>query len=386
VFHSTLLLAAAACIAASPGPTSSDPQVHSGSDLRSAVVQGHASWCHHVYAESARTAAALELAVQALVAHPSQDKLDDARNAWITARKVYGLSEALRYCDGPIETVEPALNSWPIDEAYIDAVVGRPDSGIINDPKRYPQIGEAVLLIANERGGETNVSVGWHAIEFLLWGQDTDPAGPGHRPFTDFVPGSGRNSARRCDYLAVVTHLVVQQLGDLAAAWAPDTDDYRRTFEKDGDAALHKMLTGAIVLTAFELHGERLAVAYATQDQEQEHSCFSDTTLNDLEADQDGITTIFTGERDDKRFGPGLLAYLRAVDAAIADDLQAKLARTRAALHAIPRPFDQAILGADDAPGRKAIRAALEALEAQTDALAIAGRALGFHLPLEPGG
>ncbi len=355
-------------------------------DLRREVVRGHAEWCHRVYAACARRAEALDESVKRFAAAPSESGLEAARAAWIHARRVYGLSEALRFCDGPIEAVEPSLNAWPIDEAYIDSVVGRPDSGIVNDAARFPQIGSAVLRVANERGGETNISIGWHAVEFMLFGQDHDPDGPGRRPWTDFVEGRAKNAVRRAEYLRAVTSLLPPTLTDLANAWTPDSAHGRREFESDPATAIRKMFTGAIVLTSFELHGERLGVAYETKDQEQEHSCFSDTSHLDLQANQAGIVAIFAGEHDGVRHGPGLTAYVRVEDAAVADDVQAKLARTTEALRAIPAPFDRAMRGPDDGAGRLAIRAALDALAEQTDAIAVAGRKLGLTLPLEPGG
>jgi len=355
-------------------------------EVRASVVRGHAEWCHRVYTDSAKAASALEVSVHEFVAHPTQAKLESARSSWITARKSYCLSEALRFCDGPIEAVEPLLNAWPIDEAYIDSVVGRPASGIINDTTRFPALGETVLLVANERGGETNVSVGWHAIEFMLWGQDLDTDGPGRRPFSDFVAGKSPHAERRGEYLLATTGLLERQLAELAAAWAPNRANYRRKFEADVDGALRKILTGCIVLTSFELRGERLAVAFETRDQEQEHSCFSDTTHFDLRANQAGIVAILTGQHDDARFGPGLLGALRPEHDALALNLMAKVSRVSSAMHAIPAPFDRAYLGDDAAPGRRAIQAALDALDAQTDAIAIVGRALGYKLPLAPGG
>ena len=149
---------------------------------------------------------------------------------------------------------------------------------------------------------------------------------------------------------------------------------------------MRRILTGAIVLTSFELLGERLGVAYETQDQEQEHSCFSDTSHVDLVANQAGIVALFTGEHGGRRFGPGVAAWIRAHDASVADDLARKLERTSKALAAIPVPFDRAMVGADDAPGRVAIRAAIDALAEQTDAIALAARKLDLTLPLEPGG
>jgi putative iron-regulated protein len=356
-----------------------------GDDLQRAVVRGHAGLCHHLYRRSEETARAMEVAIAALLAEPGEGTLRAAREAWCAARRVYGLTETLRFCDGPIEAVEPLLNAWPVDEAYIDYVEGRADAGIINDPKGFPSLGDAVLALANERGGEANVSVGWHAIEFLLFGQDLDPDGCGARPWSDFADGLGRHAARRREYLRAATALLVRQLGELRAAWV-ESGAHRRAFEADPAGSVHKALTGVAVLTSFELNGERLGVALETRDQEQEHSCFSDTTCADLEANQRGIEAVLTGQLDGVRHGPGLLAVVERANPAAARELAARVAATLARFRAIPAPFDRAILGGDETPGRTAIRAAMRALDEQTDALLIAAHALGLDLPLKPGG
>ncbi len=378
--HARLFVAATAlAIAASSGETTT------GASLPE-VANGHAAWAFDLYGECARGAGLLQKAVDAFVAHPGDATLAAARRAWIDARRAYCTSEVLRFSDGPIEPFEPLLNSWPVDEAYIDSVAENPDSGIVNDAVRFPNVAATVLVLANERGGEANVSVGWHAIEFLLWGQDRNAAGPGDRSPSDYVEGVGHNAARRAQYLTAITALLVDDIARVRDAWAPDADDYRRAFTADSSAAARKMLTGCIVLTAFELAGERLTVAYETRDQEQEHSCFSDTTHLDLQANQTGIVAVLTGERDGRRHGPGLLPILREKDATLASDLEKSLTRTTAAIRGIPPPFDAAILGDDDGPGRTAIRAAIAALEQQAELLAIAGAVMGYQLPLSPGG
>jgi len=364
-------------------PDARSPDAHAA--LRAEVVHGHASWCHHLYDRCEQQARALQRAVAAFLAEPDAKSLAAARKAWREGRAVYGKTEALRFHGGPIDAVEGYLNAWPVDEAFLDAVQGRPDAGIVHDAKNFPNLAATVLLLANERGGEANVSVGWHAIEFLLWGQDLSPDGPGDRPASDYVVGVGRDAARRREYLTVVTALLVQHLGQLKTAWAPDAANYRATFVADPPDAVRRMLTGALVLSAFELTGERLAVAYETQDQEQEHSCFSDTTWFDFEADQLGIQAIFVRETE-PAYGPGLLALIRAEQPALATDLDRKLADTLAKLRAIPQPFDAAMRGADDAPGRVAMRVAMAALDAQSEVLTIVGRVLGYDLPLKPGG
>jgi putative iron-regulated protein len=354
-------------------------------ELRRAVAERHAAHCHALYAECVAGAEALQRAITALLAAPGVATLAAARRAWTDARRVYGQTEALRFHGGPVDELEPLLNAWPVDEAFLDHVVGRPDAGIVHDRATFPQLSAALLVATNVRGGETNVSVGWHAIEFLLWGQDLHADGPGRRPHADYVDAGDPIVARRRAYLRLATETLVGHLRQLAAAWAPECDNFRRSFVAAPDDAVRRMLTGAAILSAFELCGERLAVAYETRDQEQEHSCFSDTTHVDLVANQLGIVAVFDGGRGD---GPAasLLDLVRRRDPAIADHLAAALAATTAAMRAIPAPFDQAFLGPDEAPGRAAISAAMTALEAQAEAIVIAGRLLGHDLPMRPGG
>ena len=145
------------------------------------------------------------------------------------------------------------------------------------------------------------------------------------------------------------------------------------------------MLTGTLVFTAFELGGERLAVAYETKAQEQEHSCFSDTTCSDLVQNQLGLVAVLTGELDGARIGTGVLTAIERADPQCAANLQKALAVATSAIAAIPHPFDQAFLGDDTAPGRRAILAAIEALEQVAEALTFAGHALGYELPMRPG-
>src|SRR5918995_1126150 len=120
------------------------------------------------------------------------------------------------------------VSAGPSDEAYIDYVDGDPTAGIVNDPETYPTIDAELVTSLNEQGGETNISTGWHAIEFLLWGQDLSAGGPGGRPVTDYTTAD--NSDRRATYLTVVSDLLIEHLTGLVDAWAPDADNYRAEF------------------------------------------------------------------------------------------------------------------------------------------------------------
>ncbi|MGE0144840.1 MAG: imelysin family protein [Planctomycetota bacterium] len=347
------------------------------------VVAAHVEHCRRAYAECADRAGKLVASVEALIAEPSRATLDGARAAWTAARASYGRTEALRFRGDPLDEVEPLLNAWPIDETFVDnRAVDRP--GIIQDSATYRSLSIELLEHANERGGEANISVGWHAVEFLLWGRDDNPNGPGSRSPESFRIGADPDAERRSQYLRITATALRDHLVRLAREWEPDRSNVRRRYETDPKDALRRMLTGTLILTAFELSGERLAVAYETKDQEQEHSCFSDTTTADLIANQLGIQEVL-GVRDGKAGADSVIGLLESIDPQSAKFLLQSCRRTEECLRAIPHPFDQAFLGDDDTPGRIAIRDALAALDDQTDALAIAGKLFGFDLPMRPG-
>lgn len=357
---------------------------------RQAVLEGYAAFAHSAYAQCHEAAVEVRAALIDLTERPSPQTLHAARRAWLVARRLYGRTEVLRFYGGPIDDgrsgVETFLNAWPLDEAYVDYVAGAPLAGIINRPDEYPNLSPTLLTLLNERSGEANVSIGWHAVEFLLWGQDLDPEGPGSRGHEDYVPGARPNVARRSEYLRLCGDLLVEHHAQLRAAWSPEADSYRSRFlGEEQEHALRRVLAGMIILSGFELSGERLAVPYETQDQEEEHSCFSDNTHVDLLANQEGVLAVYHGAARGGR-GPGVRVIAQQVSPTLAARLDEELEASRVALRGIPIPFDRAIRGGDEAPGRRAVLAALEAVERQAQTLAILARELGYEVAILPGG
>jgi putative iron-regulated protein len=357
--------------------------VHAQAVDATAVAKHYAVLVHANYTDTLAGATALQQAVTAFTANPSVDTLAAARKAWLAARETYGQTEAFRFYAGPIDDQngpEGRLNAWPLDEAYIDSVKGKPNAGIINNPKLA--ITKQRLAALNERGGEENIAAGWHAIEFLLWGQDFSATGPGDRSFEDFVDGKAPNAKRRREYLTVVTSMLVDDLTSLVKAWTPDTKNYRAKFEKAGPDALRRMLVGVGSLSRGELAGERIEVALASQNQEDEHSCFSDNTHRDIVANARGIENVWLGRyvRSDGTVlqGASLRDLVAAKDAAVAERTSTHVAASVKAAEAIPAPFDQAIIGADTAPGRIKVQAVATALKLQSKDFVDAANAIGI--------
>jgi putative iron-regulated protein len=359
----------------------------SSDDLRAEVVAGYADGVYASYAASLASATAMDGAIDAFVAAPDQAGLDAARTAWLDARDDYGPTEAFRFYGGPIDDestgVEGLLNAWPLDEAYIDYVQGAESSGLISDLAGTPEITADVLLAANELGGESNVATGWHAIEFLLWGQDLSVDGPGDRQATDYSDAA--HADRRGTYLAVVTDLLLEHLGQLVDAWAPTDGAYRAEFlALETEEALTNILTSAGELSRGELAGERMSVAYFERSQEDEHSCFSDNTTADIIGNAIGIQRLFTGSYPGIEV-TGLLQLVAEVDAELASTLESEIAASVAATQAIPAPFDQHLQDnvSDDDPGRQSVLTAIEALEDQTTTIVAAAAALAIPVAVQ---
>jgi putative iron-regulated protein len=346
-----------------------------------AVAQQYAALVHATYADTLTSAKDMQAAIAAFVAAPSAAGLDKARKAWLGAREFYGQTEAFRFYGGPIDDdkgPEGQINAWPLDEAYVDYVQGKPKAGIVNNTKF--KITKAALIKANERGGEENISAGWHAVEFLLWGQDLSETGPGNRPFEDYVKGKGENAERRAQYLTVATELLVEDLAGMVKAWEPNAKNYRAKFEKGGKESVRKIIVGLGSLSRGELSGERMEVALNSQDQEDEHSCFSDNTHRDVVNNAKGIQNVWLGQF--KRLdgstlqGPGVRDLVAAKNPALAEKTTAQLAASVAGAEAIPAPFDRAI--AKGSAGRPAIEKTVASLVAQSKLLVESASAVGI--------
>lgn len=348
------------------------------------VTAHYATLVHANYQDVLTTAVTMQDAIKAFTAAPSADTQAAARKAWLTAREYYGQTEAFRFYGGPIDNdngPEGRINAWPMDESYVDSVNGKKTAGLVNN--RKVSITKKSLAGLNERGGEENIATGWHAIEFMLWGQDLSETSPGNRSFEDFVDGKAPNADRRRQYLNVVTELLVDDLSGLVKAWAPGQKaNYRAKFEKGGNESLRKMFVALGSLSRGELAGERLEVALASQDQEDEHSCFSDNTHRDAVTNAKGIENVWLGRlvRVDGTTlqGPGLRDLVAAKNAALADKTTQQISGSVKAAEAIPAPFDRAIAGPKDAPGRVSIEKTIASLTAQSNDIVAAANAVGI--------
>ncbi|AXX95776.1 MULTISPECIES: imelysin family protein [Arcobacter] len=348
----------AAIALTSNAATNTEPKKLEVTQVKS-ILEAYSDIALANYSDALKDAKALKTAIDTFSKNPTQANLDMAKKAWLESRESYGQTEIFRLANGPVDaeegwvaeaygSLEGQINAWPLDENMIDYTVdadGKLTSGnIIDTVGKFNPGGEEskevdvtkitadALTELNENGGDANVSTGYHAIEFLLWGQDQDYSNfmtdgitkgamtAGQRALTDFT--TDKNAKRRLAYLQAVTTKLVDDLTVITSAWEKNVKGNNGLYQAalkgelkgkeaskniESSEALKQIIAGMGVFIKSELANERIAVAVLTPSEEDEHSCFSDNTHRDIVTNYLGFKNILTATYNGKKYGKALL-------------------------------------------------------------------------------
>ena len=283
-----------------------------------ALVKTYADIAYATYEDALMQAKQLEKNIELFLAEPSERNLQIAKQSWLNARVPYQQSEVYRFGNAIVDDWEGKVNAWPLDEGlidYVDLSYGKDSeenafyiANVIANPRLRisgqmidaSEINKELLREVLHEGDqvEANVSMGYHAIEFLLWGQDLNGTNPGsgNRPATDFDMSncSHGNCDRRAQYLRVTAEILVEDLEEMVGYWAMD-GEVRESLMADLDAGIASIITGIGSLSYGELAGERTKLGSMLHDPEEEHDCFSDNTHNSHYYDVVGILNVYNG-------------------------------------------------------------------------------------------
>ena len=412
LFAAPLLAAVALGAIIAAGPASAQGAAPKPRD----IVVNYANIAEAMYGDALSTAKALQTAVNAFIAEPTEANLDKAKTAWKAARVPYQQTEGFRFGNALVDDWEGRVNAWPLDEGLIDYV----DKGygatsdenplytaniVANTKVRVgkktidaTKITPKLLDSLQEAGGvESNVAIGYHAIEFLLWGQDLNGTGPGagKRPATDYDAKNctNGNCDRRAAYLKAATDLLVTDLTDMTAEWGAKGKARKAVLAKKDKAGLGVILTGLGSLSYGELAGERMKLGLILHDPEEEHDCFSDNTHNSHYYDEAGIAAIYRGKytRVDGSVveGASIAAYAAANAPKASDEANAKIDAALAALKAIKdegdsgkQAYDQ-MIAEGNTEGNALVQKGVDSLVAQTRAIEGVVAALKLKIKVE---
>jgi putative iron-regulated protein len=367
-----------------------------------AVIKTYSDIALAKYEDSLTTAQALDKAVDALIAKPSADTLNAARDAWRAARIPYQQTEVYRFGNPIVDAWEGRVNAWPLDEGlidYVDKSYGtesdenslytanvianktiKIDGKEIDASELTPEFLSGTLQEAGDI--EANVATGYHAIEFLLWGQDLHGTGPGagERPYTDYDTANctGGNCDRRAEYLKSASDLLVSDLEEMVGNWKDGGAARKHLEDGEPNAGISAILTGMGSLSYGELAGERMKLGLLLHDPEEEHDCFSDNTYMSHLEDAVGIRAAYLASytRVDGSVvsGPSVSDMVKAVDPALDKELSGKLDVTVSKMEAIRaralagEAYDQQI-AEGNTEGNATVQAAIDGLVDQTKSI-----------------
>ncbi len=379
------------------------------------IMKNYGDLAEAMYSDALVKAKDLDKAIDAFLAAPSTETLATARDAWKASRVPYMQTEGFRFGNKIVDDWEGDVNSWPLDEGLIDYV----DKASYGDTKEEnplytaniiankkirlgPKILDATKIDKTVIGKlnsaldvETNVGTGYHAIEFLLWGQDLHGTGPGagERPASDYdlKNCTHGNCDRRRDYLKAASGLLVDDLTEMVSDWKPDGAARKALAGEDENMQLSTILTGLGSLSYGELAGERMKLGVLLHDPEEEHDCFSDNTQNSHYYDQVGMMEIWNGKYDGVTPVSGAsiaeLAREKAPEAAKrVDDAMAvtleKIKAIKVKADSGEMAYDQMLAAGNDV-GNKMILDAVDALVAQARAIEAVVAALNLKVKIE---
>jgi putative iron-regulated protein len=389
---------------------------HAAAPDPKAILTNYANMGQAGYADAVAGAQQLKQAVDSFLAAPTDASLKAARQAWIAARVPYMQTEAFRFGNPEIDDLEGNVNSWPLDEGLIDYVDGnsygtKSDSNplytlnvIANKSLKIGTktvdasiVNEDLISSLEEAGdNEANVSIGYHAVEFLLWGQDLNGTGPGagNRPATDYDAKNCNhgNCDRRADYLRAASTLLVEDLKKMEAVFAEDGAARKRLLA-DPKVGLAAMFTGLGSLSYGELAGERTKLGLMLHDPEQEHDCFSDNTHNSDFYDEQGMVNVYTGtyKRTDGSVikGPSLKDLVAAKDKTDAKRIDAAMKKAVDTVTVIKQTADggkeayDQMIGPNNPEGNKIVDNFVNALVDQAHAWEAAVAKLNIKITVE---
>jgi putative iron-regulated protein len=402
------LIALGVCLGFSPLAAQPSAKEVSAKD----VLKTYADIAEAGYADALATAGTLQLTVNQLLAKPTDENLRAARAAWIAARPAYMQTEAFRFGNSIVDDWEGRVNSWPLDEGLIDYVAGAYGT---DSPENELYAADVIANVSltiggkkldtskitkelladklQEAGGvEANVATGYHAIEFLLWGQDLNGTGPGagNRPASDFdiKDCTGGHCDRRAQYLRAATGLLVDDLAWMTAQWGPGGAARKTLMDGTDQAGLTAILSGLGSLSYGELAGERMKLGLMIHDPEEEQDCFSDNTFAAYYFDALGIRNVYVGRyrRMDGSVveGPSVSDLVKAKSPEVDAELRAKLDATMTAMGALYRRgvmvenYDQ-MIGEGNEEGNATVERVIDSLLDQTKGIERAVAALDLH-------
>ena len=362
------------------------------------------------YKDALALAKKMHNSIEKFMNDTNESNFIDVKDSWLKARTIYQQTEVFRFGNPLVDDWEGKVNAWPLDEGLIDYVDNTNYYPSENDFSNFNVIANKKLKVEGELidasvinpkllsnklheigGNEANVATGYHAIEFLLWGQDLNgnESGSGNRPYTDFdlEACTNDNCDRRREYLLATSQLLIQDLQYIQSVWSLE-GQARLDLLNDQKNGLKRILIGMGSLSYGELAGERMKLGLMLHDPEEEHDCFSDNTHNSHYYNVVGINNVFLGKYksiDGKVVtGPSISSLLSEVDNGLNKKTKKSIKNTLKSMKKIVKSANKGVtydmlIAEGNEKGNQLIQNAVDSLIKQSKNIELAAAALNIN-------
>ena len=374
------------------------------------VLVNYSNIAEAKYKDALTLAKQMHNSIEEFMKDTNESNFKKVKDSWLLARTIYQQTEVFRFGNPIVDDWEGKVNAWPLDEGLIDYVDNTNYYPSENDFSNFNVIANRKLKVEGELidasvinanllssklheigGNEANVAIGYHAIEFLLWGQDLNGTqkGSGKRAYTDFnlKNCTNNNCDRRREYLLAASQLLIKDLQYIQSVWSSE-GQARLDLLNDKENGIKRILIGMGSLSYGELAGERMKLGLMLHDPEEEHDCFSDNTHNSHYYNVVGIKNVFLGEYktiDEKIIsGPSISSLLSNADNALNKKTKKSINKTLKSMKKIVKSANRGntydmLIAKGNEKGNKLIQNAVDSLIKQSKNIELAAVALNIN-------
>lgn len=253
----------------------------------------------------------------------NETELTAVKNAWMSTREPWELSEGFLY--GPVDTegIDPAIDSWPVD---INAI-----NNILNSSN-------AITSSALESNNEAR---GFHTIEYFVWGLNGDKT-------------AAQLTSRELEYLLATAQNLKEKTLQLYNGWLNTQGNFAANFIYAGENgsiyasqkdALSELAEGLVIIADEVANGkieEPLNGNAGGAKPEAEESRFSNNSKLDFANNMRSIQNIYLGDFNGWD-GKGLTQIVQLNNATLDTQIKAKISEAITAIDNIPGTFTDAI-------------------------------------------
>lgn len=275
-----------------------------------------------------------------------QNNLVQFRNSWKNTYENFVMLSPYKYS---YESIDIGYNNskhfyefYPINYRYIDYSEDNPSGGIINDLTNYPQINFIHTL--HQLGDNTNCTIGFQVLEFLLWGEDLSLSTPGTTRDNQDYTSVGTNVSRRKDFLAESENRLNEKILSIKI-----NEQYEKRVKDLNTKEFINLFVGSLQKwIKNEIVQKDILLPVSTQNHHLEICDFSDHTMvilkKKIEAIHlflDGRSLFFTSGNSTNYF---LIDFISEIMPEQAEIIQSNLKNIDNLLESIPVTFENAVV------------------------------------------